>query len=65
MAYRYHFVAPVKGHEYVDRPDGPPIPSTSHGTYPLGFEANVPKGSSQPPVFIPWTNIAYVERVRG
>lgn len=58
--YRYHFVKRIQGLPWVDRPFHP-IPRYNQ---PGGCDfvvANLPYGSSSSPIFIPWTNIAYVE----
>jgi hypothetical protein len=59
--YRYWFMQPVMGeHEFVDRPF-PPLPQYNQPGGEKGIEANI--GGSTSPVFVPWSNIAYVERL--
>lgn len=60
--WRYHFRDKVQDEEYVDRGFAPhPMYNQPGGIE--GIEANVLMGSSTHPVFIPWSNITYVERV--
>lgn len=60
--YRYHFCHPVKGESYVER-SHPPTPQSNQPGGTAGIEVNVPRHSPEPPVFVPWSNIAYVERL--
>lgn len=63
--WRYHFFTPVRGEPFVDTSHGPPSPRISLPGGPEFLLANVPHRTPEPPVYIPWENISWVEEIEG
>lgn len=59
--WRYHFVHPVKGRPYADTPQN--YHGMGHVNGSDYITVNVPLGSSEPPVVVPWSNIKYKEEI--